>query len=719
MVLLYSTLKGAGYNATPTGTITLQHNKISPDIFGELYLTAISAGKPEEPVPVRVRLIRREVDDNYFIAESPLLSVDGRIVTILESDYLHLQIRLKILNRGAAGAYSLAVRFRAPAKGEPRFMIPGIFYKHNRPEKCIRSYPAFSLNPERASDPYISNYWAFRSDRSSEPAVFAWQDDYHFALTTPASFDKGMSGLFFSADGETLEIGLNYPYSEEPLKYSPCSGTDVTPEHTFFHLKRNEEFSVTFDFAIGKRDLHFYAPFLRFLYERERKDMTTNPWVSADVARFLISEGLYRWHYDGEEGTLWETAAFDRYFGKKDGYFDRLCMHVSWLSGVPTAMALLWQGRLSKNDNYIYAAIRVLDKIASGIAPAGTFYPCWVSGRGWACGLDPTENRIQARTVAEATFFLLRAIRLECKYGQTHPNWVEALKKSLEFAVRIQREDGSFGSYYDIFKGEVTEWDGAAGLLWIAPLIGASVFFSEKRYRQAALKAGAYYARFIEDEFIYGAPEDAHLTPTSEDGYNALISYLLLGEIARDERWIHLARKAADWLLTFRFCYNLHLPPNTILSTYDFHTFGGDISSPLNQHLHFYGLVCHPELMRLGKHLEDNYYIERARENLEFCHQFIARADGDFGARMGMVPEQFYYTEWRQPAGHVTPLSHAWCAGLILYADLWEKETLGESTLRLEDKTHPALADTTTPIPITPTPAEEIPPSERDTIYDL
>jgi len=719
MVLLYTMLEGTDISVTPEGTLSFKNKQISSSPVGELYIVAISADKPDSPIPVKTRLIRQEGSGLSFVAESTLISMEGRISSIRKTP--HFQFQLKVTNRAVPGAYSLSVHLRNPTVGEPRFMIPGIFYKYNRPSHCRRVYPGFSLDPTTADDPFLSNHWSFRSDRAAEPAVWAWTDDLGYALSTPAVFGKGQSGLFFKADSDYVEIGLHYPYREEPVKYSFCYESKNTPECTFFYMGRGEIFQITFDLVISKRDLHSYAPFLRSLYERYHRDTPTNPWMESSQACELLSEGLYRWHYDSSEEAIWETCAFDKYFGKKDSYVDRFSMHTAWVSGIPAAMALLWQGRVTENREYVEAGIRVLDKIASGIAPLGTFYPCWISEKGWSGGWNPEENLVQTRTAAEATLFLLRAARCEIQHGHAHPGWIDAVMKSLDFAVRIQRDDGNFGSYYTMDKGEVTEWDGAGGILWIAPLIGASVVFNNKTYREAAIRAGHYYSRFLEDEFIYGAPEDVHLTPTSEDGYNALIAYMALAEITHEDKWFQYARKAADWLLSFRFSYNTRLPQNSILATYDFRTKGGDVASPSNQHLHSYGLVCHPELLRLGRYLEDDYYITRAREHLEFCHQFIARDDGDFGARKGMVPEQFYHTDWWQPKGHLLALSHAWCAGLILYANLWEKEMLGESTLKFPP-IPPSVSgkqEEDKRIAFSRTPTEELPPSERETLFDL
>lgn len=719
MALMFNVLEGVEFSNNDQGNLKVICRKLSEEPLGWLDFIAYSAEKPEDRIPVKVRMVQQQHAGLTFVADSPVLSLEGRI-TPEDRGSNHFHIKLIVTNRGPRGAYSLSVRLTTRCENMPRFMIPGIFYKHNRPPECSKKYPGFVMDGNSGGDAFLSNYWAFRSDRCAEPAVFGWNDHYSLCLATSPVFEKGQSGVFIRGEDQKMEIGLHYPYSEEPVKYSFCYDTGTAPEYTFFFLERQEDFDLNFEFSFGRRDLHFYSYVLRTIYERDHHNRNTHPWMNADTASELASIGLFKWHYDHAEKVLWETASFDKYYTKKpDGYAERLSMHTGWVSGAPTACALLWWGRISDNNNYIEAGISVLDKVSSGTAPCGTFYPAWVHGKGWTGGWNPQNDWLQARTSAEATLFLIRAIRNELKYGHVHQKWLDAVKSSLDFAESIQRQDGHFGSYYNMNSGEVMEWEGAGGLLWIAALIAGAFVLEDQRYLDAAVRAGYAYASYIEDEFIYGAPEDVHLTPTSEDGYNALISYLLLGESTHHEEWYNLAAKAADWLLTFRFSYNTRLPQFCILSEYDLHSKGGDIASPCNQHLHFYGLVCHPELMRLGKYLNDDYYIQRSTEHLEFCHQFIARDEGDFGARKGMVPEQFYHTDWWQPKGHLLALSHAWCAGLLIYANCWEKENLGESSIRLHQAAAKKESGKDEESSRQSRTTEEMPPSERETLFDL
>ena len=59
--------------------------------------------------------------------------------------------------------------------------------------------------------------------------------------------------------------------------------------------------------------------------------------------------GLWRWHYRPDPPRLLETVAFDRDGIGETG--DRDAMHVSWVSGVPYAYALLRHGQRVGNDD--------------------------------------------------------------------------------------------------------------------------------------------------------------------------------------------------------------------------------------------------------------------------------------------------------------------------------------------------------------------------------
>jgi len=611
------------------------------------------------------------------------LRVQGRVIAAGDrAPRFDWQIRIANLSDDVIEC-SAHVRFTVADTGIPRWMVPGMFYKHNRPANCVRTYPRYSFD-ENKPEEFVSSYWAFRSDRSSCPAVFCWTDNFTSCIATPSAFGQEISGIGFKGDAEGTALMLNFPYAEEPVKYSFCRDDGTAPERTSTVILPHTYLQLTFSTYVESRDLHAYDDLIRDLYDESEDE--TNPWLTKQEAEELLAYGLHRWHYDPEQRALYETCAFDRYFGKNERQVDRQHMHVAWVSGAPYALALWRYGHERGVQEYADAGISVLDKIAEeGIAPSGLFYAEWTLESGWGTGWNPNPEWIQARTIAEATWFYAQALEFAKAQQVSKPQWESAIRSNLDAALRAQREDGNFGSYYSVKSGEVQEWDGAGGLMWIPALIAGSRCLGESRYLDAAVKAGDYYSRFVEDEYIYGAPEDVHLTPTSEDGYNAVIAYVHLYEAAKDDRWLDLATSSADWAMTFRWMYNTKFSENTILGRYDFRTLGGDVASPSNNHIHNYGLICHPELLRLWQHTGDTYYLSRAADHLACFHQFIAREDGDFNARKGMITEQWFHTDWTHAKGSMLQLAHSWCAGLILYADAYTRE-FGEVIVDAESR---------------------------------
>ncbi len=517
------------------------------------------------------------------------------------------------------------VELALPATSDPRWLVPGVFYGENRPESCTRIFPRFV--PGRVDVGRMeSDAWSFRADRCATPAVFARGG----ALLTAEESALGQSGVGFALRDGRPSIWLDFPYREEPLRYDG-SQTPGPPDVLTHRWQAGEE--VELRFSVLDHDDHARAL-------RELDSPFQDPgWVSVVEAAELAALGLFRWHYRADPPRLLETAAFDRDAFGACG--DRDAMHVSWVSGVPYAYALLRHGRRVGNDAYVTAAESVLDHVAGNLTPGGTFWAQWTAELGWTSGWHPDRMRLHARTLADATLFALRA----------GGRWAAAAHSNVAVALRTQRADGALPAAHHVETGEAVAWEGTAGLSWIPALVEAGRL-------EEAHRAGAYYRHF---DVYRGAPEDVDLAPTSEDGYAALMAYVAL------EDW-DAARRAADWMLTFRYTYDVAFSERTLLGRYCFRTRGADQASPANQHLHAFGLICLPELVRLARATGDDYYLSRARENLACFRQFIAREDGDFGAYRGMASERYYQTDCFKAKGMLLTLSHAWSVGVLLLA---------------------------------------------------
>ncbi|MFE4722855.1 hypothetical protein ACFRLW_42085, partial [Streptomyces sp. NPDC056728] len=527
----------------------------------------------------------------------------------------------------------------------------------------------FSADPaECAADPtgLTAPAWSMRADRCATPAVFARDHEGGAALAVRECGPLGEQGLGFALDGDRPVLRLHFPYREEPVSYygSDTPRPAETPTHPWQPRERH-----TFDFTVHLHDAdpHAYSLVLRTLRETALAPEEPAAWVGIEDAARLSAEGLHRWHFRADPPVLLETAAFDREALGERG--DRQAMHVSWVSGTPYAHALLLHARRVDDRTMARDAIAVMDHTCANLTPGGTFWGQW-SASGWSAGWTGDRARLHARTLGDATLFTLRALVAERAHGVHHPSWEEAVRANLAAALAGQDPlTGRLAAAHDTETGKALDHEGGAGLAWIAALAEAADAFAEPRYLAAARRAGDAFAADVRSEFLCGAPEDVSLAPTSEDGYNAVIAYTLLHEAGDpDGHWLDLARRAADWTLTFRYSYDVTFGEHTLLGRYGFRTRGGDQASPSNQHLHSFGLICLPEWVRLARHLDDPAHLRSVRENLDCFRQFVARADGDFNAYRGMVSERFYQTECFQAKGMLLTLSHAWSAGVLLYA---------------------------------------------------
>jgi len=499
-----------------------------------------------------------------------------------------------------------------PATDDPRWLVPGVFYGENRPASSDVLYPRFTPGGVDLAR-MESDAWSFRADRCATPAVFARGG----GLVTTERSPLGQSGVGFAYRDGRPTIWLDFPYREEPLRYDG-SATPAPPDVQTHRWRPGER--VALEYAEHDGDW-------RRALRPASNSLLQAAWVTVEEAAELAAHGLHRWHFVDDPPRLVETRSFDTLEVRDH-------MHVSWVSGAPYAYALLRHARRVGNEEYARAAEAVLDHIAGNLAPAGIFWPQWTHHRGWTWGWHPDHARAHSRTLADATLFLLRAGR------------EEAARSNLDVVLRAQRGDGALPSALHLETGEAVAWESTAGMSWIPPLVAAG-------HVDEARAAGAHYAQL---DAWCGAPEDVDLAPTSEDGYAAVMAFVAL------EDW-DTARRAADWTLTFRYSYDVDFDPETTLGKHRFRSRGADQASPANQHLHAFGLVCLPELLRLGEP-----YRTSALQQLECFRQFIARYDGDFGARRGMAAERYLQTDCFGPKGTLEPLSHAWSIGVLLLA---------------------------------------------------
>lgn len=567
----------------------------------------------------------------------------------------------------------------------PRWLIPALLYKDNWQQ--YDSLPSLAGEPN--VEKYISPWWTFRADLTAVPMVMAWTPNGAAAMILAEEQAGALVSVGLdNRPGQRALVGA-WPYREEPRRRESRPDLDPTqPVVTYATLAPGESRAVSFWLYAAENTPYAFAPALRETFARWDAAYPAHPWFGVREGMAHSAHGLFTWHYDPEVGALWETCAYDGYYGKNARQVDRFEMHTAFVSGIPYAHPLRQFGLRYHRPDMAEAGKKVIDLCCANLAPWGTFWSKYALDEGWTTGW-PAPHRwhkekalyaegkqtreLQARTIAEATIFTARAALAEPE-ADTRARWTAAVRSNLDFVCRTQREDGNVGEAYSGVDGSVLDWDGEAGLHWITALVEGYRLTGEARYLAAAVRAGAFFRPAVEDAYITGAPEGGHLLPTSEDPQNAVMAYVNLWEATGDAQWLDVARMAADDLMTFRWQYNTTFPQMTQLERYDYRTKGMDISSPNNIHIHPFGLIVTPELTRLWAATGDTYLLKQTRNHLLGCHQMMATADGVMDARRGMMTERWFQTPAGAPKGGTLQLSHAWCVGLVLYADMFAHE---------------------------------------------
>jgi hypothetical protein len=579
-------------------------------------------------------------------------------------------------------ACQINLKWRVDLAGDdkPRWLLPALLYDENRQQRYT-TLP--SLTGEYDVNEYRHPYWVFRSDLMAVPMVMGWTPAGAVAMLMPETQAGQMTSLGCDhRPGQHAMIGA-WPIREEPRPRGHVWGSpkQLTPNIEFATIPAGQQVELDVYLRASQGEAYDFDPILRETFSWWDDAFPLNPWYPSAESVHHAAHGLFEWHCDKDEPCIWETCAFEPYFGKNEHFVDRFDMHTGFVSGTPSAEPLLRYGLAFDRPDIASKARDVLSFCCENLTRFGTFWSKYSRELGWTTGWPapqrpPAEDAppdapgrdLQCRTLADATLFVARAAMNDTDAPQRDV-WIHAVRSNLDFVCSVQREDGNCGQHYDPDTGEVLDWDGEEGIFWIAAFIEGYRLTGEERYLTAAARAGDFYSDAVLRADMTGAPEAMHLLPTSEDPQCGVTSYILLWEETGEQKWLDLARRCAELLMTFRWQYNTEFPPMTICEKYDLKTKGFDVSSPNNVHLHPYGMACIPELLTLWAATGDMYLLKQTRNNFQACHQMLAPVNGAMDAMRGMMTERFAQTPVEPGKGATLSVSHAWCVALVLFVD--------------------------------------------------
>ena len=595
----------------------------------------------------------------------------------------------EVRNEGSAefcGVIRLEEPFPAALR-QPWILLPGLMYGENRrPGSGARedARPRFdpaAWPPARMA----SSRWDFAADRLSHPLVYASQDGACFAFAARphvrmsagcASDDwEPQVGVGFGCDGRGGYARFSFPACEEPFTYScsPRSGPTIRrvripPGGTV----SGECFRLAF--AGGRHD---YQRVLEFYYDVVGGDYAAAPDEDPRGLLRDAADGILNWHYQEARNYFVYSRSFDRVSeqiaNQRGGMtLEWHQMNTGFVNGLPVCWGLNAAAARLKDDRARDVSRRVADRICTeGISPSGLFWadfrPGAVEERNgrfpnpmapdgadrWGSGWWPEPDCVHARTIADASYALANLIRSEARHDAASPSlplWRAALRRNVEAVLALQLPGGSYGAVYNAVERTVRREAGCGGLLWIPALLAAGEVLADDpdlvaRIEASVRRAGEAYASAVEDEYIWGAPEDVD-SASSEDGLNAVLAYGDLYRRFSEPRHLALLQRAADWMLTFRKSFNGIFHPKTLIGAYGLRSKGGDYASGSNNHLHLFEVMVTRHLFDLSRWTGRPYYRRRAEDHWRFAQQMLCRVDGQFNGFRGGMTEQFYWCDW-------------------------------------------------------------------------
>ena len=179
-----------------------------------------------------------------------------------------------------------------------------------------------------------------------------------------------------------------------------------------------------------------------------------------------------------------------------------------------------------------------------------------------------------------------------------------------------------------------------AEAFFVSPLCKASILFGDWEFKQAAVKAGEYYANRHLDmtEPYWGGTLDASCED-KEGAWAGFQCFLALFELTKQPKYLKWAEHAMDVTLTYTVLWDIELPPGR-LRDHGLKTRGWTIVSAQNQHLDVFGVMFTPEIWRMGGYLR--------RDDLKKLATVMYRSCGQMIDPFGSQGEQIQHTNFAQ-----------------------------------------------------------------------
>ncbi len=236
------------------------------------------------------------------------------------------------------------------------------------------------------------------------------------------------------------------------------------------------------------------------------------------------------------------------------------------------------------------------------------------------------------RMIADGLENILDAYVYMKKKGDERPDWLDFCRSAADWLVRIQNDDGSWYRAYNTDDGSMRMDSKANTISAVRFLIQLHLVTGDKRYREAALKAGewAYQNTYRLMEYRGSTCDNSDIMD-NESGIYAMFGFLSLYDLTGEQKWLDALIGAADYTETWTYTWSF--PVRVLWPNHPFTKNSVSGQSPVTLGGgggDMYMAACAYIYYRLYVITDDEHY----RDYAEFIHSNTRQAndvDGGFG----------------------------------------------------------------------------------------
>ncbi len=256
-------------------------------------------------------------------------------------------------------------------------------------------------------------------------------------------------------------------------------------------------------------------------------------------------------------------------------------------------------------------------------------------------GFEPYPHYV--RMLADGIEAILDAYLYLKKKGEDRPDWLEFCKKTADWLVNIQNEDGSYYRAYNTDNSRRMDSKSNTPSV-IRFLIQYYLVSGEEKYKAAAIKAGewSYDNAYLNLEYRGGTCDNNDIQD-KEAGIYALFGFLSLYDLTGEKKWLEGAIGAADYTETWTYAWSYPVQTPWTRHPFNQYSISGQSIITIGGGADVYMAACSYTYYRLYVITGDEHYLDFA----EFIHKNTRQSndiDGSSGYIMpGLGHESGYF----------------------------------------------------------------------------